>query len=238
MRIAVHQPAPTEDVAEAVATLQDALRDAERHAVDLVCFPECYIGGYFPNDREATARAAYALESAAFEALLEAIGHFEATLVVGLAETRGPNLFNTALAIRHGEVVCRYAKARPNEAFFEPGDAFPTFDVAGRRIGINICNDANFPEVAAATRAAGAEGIVMPLNNLLRRQVAEAWRPRHLGNLVARARETGSWIASSDIVGETPARIAYGCAAVVSAAGDVLARVPEGALGSTRCDLP
>ncbi len=237
MRIATYQPACTSDEAEAVACLRIALSEAEAAGVDLLCFPECYIGGYFPNDREATARASYEVRSPAFEALLQRVGAFETTLVVGIAERRGEHLFNTALVVAQGRLVGRYAKARPNEAFFQAGHAFPVFDIAGTQVGINICNDANYQEIARAVATAGAEGIVMPLNNLLRRGVAEAWRERHVANLQARARETGCWVVASDIVGETPQRIAYGNSAIVDRAGRVLARVPEGSVGSVCHDL-
>ena len=238
MRIVAYQPPATADVAEAVERLRDALAKADAEGIDLVCFPECYIGGYFPNDRAATERAAYEVGSATLERILRQIGVFKATLVVGIAERRGAQLFNTALVITGGAVVGTYAKARPNEAFFTPGSAFPTFSIAESSFGINICNDANHPDVARTVADSGAHGIVMPLNNLLRHEVAEAWRERHLANLVARARETGCWVVSSDIVGVTAERVAYGTTAIVGTDGRVLARVPEGVDGFVWQDVP
>jgi len=237
VRVAAWQPPVTRDVDEALVRLRAALREADAGGVDLVCFPECYVGGYFPSDRAATERVAYEIGTPSCQALLERIGRFDATLVVGIAERRGTELFNTALVVARGEIIGRYAKARPNEAFFTPGDEHPMFTVAGVRVGINICNDANHPEVAAATAAAGAAGIVMPLNNLLRFEVDTVWRERHLANLVARARQTGCWVLSSDIVGRTDERVAHGCAAVVDASGRVLARVPEDVEGVVTHDL-
>ena len=99
MRVAAWQPRFTHDVAEAVEQVRDALRRADADGVDLVCFPECYVGGYFPHDRRATERVAYDLASPAFAALLQWIGAFDATLVVGIAERRGTDLFNTALVV-------------------------------------------------------------------------------------------------------------------------------------------
>ena len=237
MRVAAHQPPATDSVDEALERLGAALRRAEAAGVDLVCFPECYVGGYFPNDHHATDRVAYEVGTPAFDGLLRRIGRFEATLVVGIAERRGAELFNTALVVRQGALIGRYAKSRPNEAFFTAGGEHPTFAAAGTRFGINICNDANSPEVAAATAEAGAQVIVMPLNNLLRFEVDRLWRERHVANLVARARETGCWVVSSDIVGRTAERVAHGCAAIVDPLGRLLARVPEDREGVVTHDL-
>ena len=85
MRVAAYQPEATNDEAEAVGLLRQALCHADRSQVDLVCFPECYIGGYYPNDRVATERAAYRIGTPRFEILLRRIGRFKATLVIGIA---------------------------------------------------------------------------------------------------------------------------------------------------------
>ena len=118
-----------------------------------------------------------------------------------------------------------------NEAFFSPGTESLIFRTTGTAFGINICNDANYPEVALATARDGARGIVMPLNNFMRRSNAEIWREKTLRNLMERARDTGCWVVSSDVVGEDDERISHGCTAIVSAQGEVLARVPENVEG-------
>jgi predicted amidohydrolase len=77
----------------------------------------------------------------------------------------------------------------------------------------------------------------MPLNNRMRRSNADAWRHRHIENLEARARETGCWVVSADIVAEGETRMSYGCTAIVTPDGTVAARVPEKTVGQVVYDV-
>ena len=82
-----------------------------------------------------------------------------------LFEKDGDRLYNTAPVINPaGEVVARYRKMFPwcpFEAATAPGGEFVTFDVPGAgRIGISICYDSSFPEVARGLAWLGAEAII------------------------------------------------------------------------------
>ena len=75
----------------------------------------------------------------------------EPVIVVGLIEKEGGNFYNTALAIERGTVVARYRKTyllRGEQAVFQPGEAFPVFDVP--KVGINICYRLELLGVGAA----------------------------------------------------------------------------------------
>jgi len=50
-------------------------------------------------------------------------------------------------------------------------------------------------------------------------------------NLQARARETGCWVVSSDVVGIQEAALSHGCTCFVNPDGVIVARVPERAEG-------
>ena len=141
-------------------------------------------------------------------------------------------MFNSAFVIEQGRIVGRFAKAYPNEPGVAAGREFPVFDRGGTRYGINICNDANHPDAAARIAEQGAGAILYPLNNMLRPEVAERWRERSVENLIARARQTGCWIASADVAGPSVAgssgdRISYGCTAIVAPDGTIVSRVEE-----------
>jgi predicted amidohydrolase len=113
----------------------------------------------------------------------------------------------------------------------------PIFEAGGGRFAVNICNDANYPAPAERARRGGASLLCYPLNNVLPPATAERWRQRSIGNLIARARETGCWVISADVVGACGDRVSLGCTAMVSPAGDLSARVPEGAVGQIVLDL-
>jgi predicted amidohydrolase len=238
LRVAAFQSAYTEDLDEAEAEVRRGLRWCDDHRVHIACFPECYLGGYFPNDRDRSSSVALDLSEPRFQDLVRATAGHRAAVIVGLTERRGAELRNTAVVIVGGALIGTYTKAHPNEAFFEPGLDYPVFSLFGARIGVNICNDANFPEAAAAVASQGAQVIFMPLNNRMRPSKAEAWRARHIANLQTRAAETGCWVVSADVVGSGGSLISYGCTAVVSPGAEVCARVAEGSVGRAVYEIP
>ncbi|SFK11060.1 Predicted amidohydrolase [Sphingomonas sp. NFR04] len=238
MRIAAVQCRPVFDDAErTIAAIVARLRWAEAEGVDLLLFPEAWLLGHAYDAAVIRARAEVASNDA-LPALCARIARFPTTLVVGALEAVDGQVFNSAVVIEAGRIVGRYAKAHPNEDGVTPGTDFPVFARSDRRWGINICNDANFPDAAARLAEQGAGLILYPLNNLLRPETAARWREKSLANLIARARETGCWVASADVAGTANDRLSYGCTSILSPAGDVMARVPELAEGVAMFDLP
>lgn len=237
MRIAAVQCRPVFDDAElAIATIVERLCWAEAEGVDLLLFPEAWLLGHSYDTATIYARAEHA--AAALPRLCACVRGFPTTLVIGAFEATAAGICNNALVIEAGRIVGRYAKAHPNEPGVTPGTAFPVFHRAGLRYGINICNDANYPQAAASVAAGGAALILYPLNNLLRPDTAERWRARNLANLVARAQETGCWVASADVNGTAADRVSYGCTAIIAPTGEVVAQVPELEEGIALFDAP
>jgi predicted amidohydrolase len=111
-------------------------------------------------------------------------------IVAGLLEKAGPVVYNTAVLIdREGKLAGRYRKvALPREEIeggVTPGNSYPVFDTDFGRIGMMICWDLEFPEVARQLSMQGAEVILMPI-----------WG----GNLTlasARSIENQVWLVSS-----------------------------------------
>ncbi|WP_448213165.1 carbon-nitrogen hydrolase family protein [Colwellia sp. MEBiC06753] len=83
-----------------------------------------------------------------------------------LFECANNKIYNTTSIINNnGEVVERYRKIYPfypYENGVESGNKFVVFDVPQGRIGIAICYDLWFPEVARALSCLGAEVIIYP----------------------------------------------------------------------------
>lgn len=121
--------------------------------------------------------------------------------MVGTFDLVDGQVFNGAFVMEADQVVGRYAKAHPNEPGATAGSDFPTFLQSGVRYGMNIRNDANHPEAAQSTADQDARLIPYPLNNMLRSETADRWREKSLANLIDRARQTGCWVASTDVTG-------------------------------------
>ena len=237
MRIAAIQcQAIADDPDRACATIAQRLRWADEEAVDLVLFPEAFLLGHSYDPATIRSRALAASDSALTQ-LCESVAAARATLVVGAFDMAQGQVFNSALVIERGHVVGRYSKAYPNEPGVTAGSDFPTYVRSGTRFGINICNDANHADAAERIASQHASLIVFPLNNMLPPDTAEVWREKSMANLIARARQTGCWIASADVTGRAGALASFGCTAIVSPDGRVVARVPEMVEGMALYDL-
>jgi predicted amidohydrolase len=238
MRIAAIQcPAIADDAARACEAIVERLRWAAKEAIDLILFPEAYLLGhsYVPETIRSRAREA---SGAALAELCRQVDGFPVTLVVGAFEVAATHIFNSAFVIEKGQISGRYAKVYPNEPGVMAGSDFPTFVRSGIRYGINICNDANHADAAEQIACQNAELIVYPLNNMLPSATAERWREKSLENLIDRARQTGCWIASSDVTGASEGLLSYGCTVIVAPDGHVVARVPELDEGGAVYDIP
>lgn len=136
-------------------------------ATELLAFPELHLFDPGPVSLEAGAAAlraaAQPLDGPLDQALRRLAAELGVCLVPGTVCELGPNgeLFNTLVVYDgSGERLAVYRKMfpwRPNEPF-DPGDRFVCFDLPGKgRIGLTICYDAWFPEVARQLAWMGAE---------------------------------------------------------------------------------
>ncbi len=215
------------DSEAALACIEDFARQGADQDIDLLLFPECFLQGYLVDPAHVR-RYAVDLGSAQFAGVLRRLELIEATIVVGVIETKQGRYFNTAAVITRGRLVGRYRKTRlmPGETVFDAGDAYPTFVLRGVRYGINICSDTQFSEPAAQVAAQGAQLLLVAAQNMMRWQVAEQFKDLHHSMRADRARETGLWVVSSDVTGVRDSRIAYGPTSVISPRGEVVEQVP------------
>ncbi len=89
-------------------------------------------------------------------------------IVAGLIEREGTTLHNTAALLGpDGSLVGKYRKVTlPRgeiEAGITPGHDYPVFDTRFGKVGMMICYDGFFPEVARALTIQGAEVIAWPV---------------------------------------------------------------------------
>ena len=92
-------------------------------------------------------------------------------------EKQGSEVYNMTPVINpEGEIIERYRKIFPfvpYESSTKPGEHFVVFDMPGRgRVGVSICYDIWFPEIARTLAWMGAEFIVCPtMTNTIDREV-------------------------------------------------------------------
>lgn len=156
-------------VGDIPANTERILAEAERAAargIDLLTFPESMLTGYFDHESDARQHS-MALDDARLTGILQRTAKSGVTVVFGLNERRGGELFNSVVVCRSGEVLGVYAKAFPCFSYFTPGRDFPVFEVGGITFGVIICADGSFIEPSRILALKGAQLIVAPHNNYI-----------------------------------------------------------------------
>lgn len=227
------------DLEAALACIEDFATRADARGVDLLLFPECFLQGYLVEEPHVR-RHALALGSAAFDSTLRRLEPIEPTLVFGVIERDGRRYFNTAVVVTRGRLVGVYRKTHlvPGESLFSKGDTYPMFELHGVRFGINICHDTRFTEAAAPIAAQGARLLLVPAQNMMRRDAAVQWQDRHNAIRAERVRETGMWLVSADVTGERGEhRVGLGPTCVMNPRSEVVAQVPPKTTGMVVADV-
>jgi predicted amidohydrolase len=240
VRIGVTQtPEYRNDTSGAIAHLVEVSARAEATGVSLLVFPEGYLQGYLLGEQEIRA-AALSLSSPAFEDVLAQFPAYGTVMVVGLIEEEAGSFFNTAIVVKARRLIGRYRKKHllSAERGYTSGNDCPIFEVDGLRFGISICYDTNFPATARSIADAGASLIVCCANNMLPRTKAEIYRDVHNAERANRCRETGLWLASSDVTGERGDMVSWGPGAIISPDGEVVTQLALGEAGLLTFDLP
>ena len=247
MKIAIAQINCTlGDIAGNAARILDASHHALASGADIVITPELSLCGYPPEDLLLRDDFVAACDTA-----LRELAARIRNIVVVVGHPRGSrgHLYNAASVLRDGRIVATYAKRDlPNytvfdeERYFEPGHDPCVFDVAGMRVGINICEDVWGPQGPRTARPTGAAGTDDPVAapgtqadapRCAREAGAEVLlvlnaSPYHVDKLSTRydivgtrARETGMPIVFCNLVGGQDELVFDGASFVVDAAGTV-----------------
>jgi predicted amidohydrolase len=137
---------------------------AERQA-DLVCLPESLT--YYASGRS-LAEVAEPIPGASSRYFADLARKHGLYIVAGLTERDGHVVYNTAVLLGpDGERVGKYRKVcLPREeiaAGVTPGSDYPVFETRFGKVGMMICWDVHFPEVARNLANHGAEVIALPI---------------------------------------------------------------------------
>ena len=163
MRVLLGELAPERGELEAnLGRLEAIVRGAP---ADLAVFPELFLSGYALGDRLRT--LAVRRGDATCERLRRLARDRSTTVVVGApmtSESRAGELENVALVVGpDGELHVVSKRFLPTFGPFEegllftPSNASAPVSVGGRRLGVEICYDVFFPEVARELAVGGAE---------------------------------------------------------------------------------
>ncbi len=164
---------------------------------DIIVLPELPFTGYYFQDRSELATLAEdPATSPTLSALVQLCRENDFHLVTGFAEKAQGKLFNSALLINGEGILQTYRKLHlfnTESDYFDPGDRpLQVSQVDGIQIGLMVCYDWAFPEVARSLALQGADLICHPSNLVLPwRQQAMLTRCMENGLFAVTANRTG-----------------------------------------------
>ncbi|GJQ22720.1 acyltransferase [Candidatus Brocadia sapporoensis] len=222
MKIGFQQTSPLfgkkeENVDKAVAAIQSL-------NADLVVLPELFNTGYqFTSREEAFALSENVPEGQTTRALMALSREKGVYIVAGLAEQEKGHCYNSSLLVGPQGFIGCYRKLHlfyHEKQWFEPGNReLAVYDIGKARVGIMICFDWFFPEVARDLAVKGADIICHPANLVLP-YCPQAMITRCIENRVFAV--TANRIGSESRSGETLAFI--GTSQIIGAKGEILYR--------------
>lgn len=139
---------------------------------DIIVLPELAFTGCLFEDRDELHELAEDVsESPTVHGLSRLCKNNKFYLVVGFAERCKGRLYNSALVIGPSGLLHRYRKLHlfnTEKEYFDPGDTpLNTIEIRGTKVGVMICFDWIFPEVARSLALRGADLICHPSNLVL-----------------------------------------------------------------------
>ena len=228
MNIALAQLSPRLRGTEAnIETMREVISD--RPEADLVVFPELYLSGYVLDGIE---ELAVRQDGPELQSIAGIARESSTALVFGAPEHVEGGVANSAYCVdERGTIAAVYRKVQLFGGYesdaFVAGDELRVVELCGVKIGLMICFDVEFPEVARALARAGAELLVTISANM------EPFGNDHAVFVSARALENGLPHVYVNQVGPAGTLNFVGGSTVVSADGEVDAQA-----GSSEEEVP
>lgn len=227
MKIGIGQIAcKAADVAANVATLTAAVHEAAGQGCEAVVLPEVADTGYALSKMRVVAGT---WDGGAFASMQEAARVAGITVICGLAERDGDDLYNSLAVIdSQGNLQAKYRKIHllktpqlDESKRFKSGDALALADIGGLRWGFMICYDLRFPELSRVLMKRGADVLVY----------SSAWPLGRIGHwramLPARAVENQAFVIACNRVGSEEDVVLGGASCVIAPDGTTLAEAGD-----------
>jgi NAD+ synthase (glutamine-hydrolysing) len=225
------------DIAGNAERIRTGMRDAAAAGAELVLFPELALTGYPPEDlllkEHFLADAAAALHELARDAR-------DLVAVVGFPE-RAEDVYNAAAILADGRVHAIYRKVYlPNygvfdeQRYFQSGAGGAVLELAGRRLGVTVCEDIWEPGPPASEEALAGATLILNISASPYHAGKGAERERMFAQ---RARENLACVAFCALVGGQDELVFDGHSCVIDHTGATIARAAQFREELLLCDV-
>jgi predicted amidohydrolase len=199
---------------------------AETMKVDVLCFPETFLHGYFSSKSEAM-QTAIDLRSIEFANLCKRLSCFHhTTILFGLNEKEEDKIYNTVVVIENGACLGKYRKAYTYVPYdyYSLGRDFPVFEKKGIKYGVIVCLDSVYREPAYITALKGARIIFCPSFNRIQKDV-RLFNYLHSNNwFISRAFDNHCWFVTSDIIWDKGDEVSPGFTSIFNDEGEIVGK--------------
>ncbi len=218
----------------AIAAQIARARDA---GADVVCFPELALTGYPPEDL--LLRRQFVEDN--LRALRDLLPHTQGiSAVVGFVDLAN-DIYNAAAILADGKHVDTYHKQfLPNygvfdeDRYFQRGRRAPVYEIAGAKVGVNICEDIWYPGGPTMEQALAGAEVILNINASPFHAGKRGFREKMLGT---RAADNTVAVCYVNLVGGQDELVFDGGSMVFDAAGELIAEGPSFAEDLLICDV-
>jgi beta-ureidopropionase len=205
------------DTAYNQGLIRRLLDEADRQSVDILVLPDLASSGYVFADASEARQAAETVPGGPVCHDLAEWSKAGRLLTCGICEADGDKLYNSAVVFADGELAGVYRKAHlfmNEQHIFTAGDAEPpVIHWRGCRVGVMICYDWAFPEMARVLALQEAQIILHPSNLVL---------PYGQQAMVTRSIENRVFTATANRFGNERGVPFSGCSQITSPVGKLL----------------
>ena len=199
------------------------IEKAKKQGAALVCFPELNVTGYSTDP--VIKEYAEPIPGPISRQLEQIARDSEIIILAGMAEKdEKGRIFASQLVTGPRGTAGAYRKlhiAPPEQAVFSHGTKVPLINILGVNLGIQLCYDAHFPELATRMAVDGADIIFMP--HASPRGTPQEKSNSWMRHLTARAFDNGIFIVAGNQSGNNQKGLDFpGIAMVIGPSGDVL----------------
>jgi predicted amidohydrolase len=198
------------------------LQGAVEKGAKFIVFPELAVQGILPNYDEPG--LAEHIPGPSTEALASLARQYDVYIVTGIAESsdRSKSLYNSSVLINpRGRIIGVYRKVHLwdfEKRWATKGSTYPVFDTEYGKVGMWICYDTRFPEVARSYALQGVRFVLVPT----------AWLDRHVEDWIfcarARSMDNGIFVCGADEICSSEYLSSCGVSVIADPYGNVLSK--------------